>query len=347
MRRIQELLSLTRKLLSIPSDFKIALTPGSDTGAVEMALWSLLGQRPVDVISFDRFGELWVHDILRELSLKSAKVLSADFGDLPNLKDTHPDHDIVFCWNGTTSGVCVPDGAWIDPDRSGLTICDATSAVFAYDMPWPLLDVTCFSWQKALGGEAGTGVIILSPRAVERLRTYSPPWPMPRLFRMTHDRQVNEQFFLGHSINTVSLLCIEDCLDALRWVESQGGLPFMIERSKQSLKTIGQWVEKTPWIDFMAEDPALRSRTSICLKPVEPGYREIDDRAALQIVHEISDLLHEEKAAFDIRGHKEAPACLRIWGGGMVDPKDIEFLLPWLDWAYQQVQDKVYRRKAG
>ncbi len=334
MQRIRYMLSQTRKILNIPDDYKIAMTPGSDTGAMEMAFWSLLGSRPVDCVVFDHFGSLWQHDIMNELKIPNSRVLSAPAGALPDLAQADWNRDVVFCWNGTTTGLCVPNGDWIAQDRKGLSICDATSAAFAYDLPWQLLDVTTYSWQKLLGGEGAHGMIVLSPRAMDRLAQSNPPWPMPRLFRLLKNGKVNEDFWNGSSINTPSMLCIEDCIDALNWIDGNGGLDGMIARSKSNYAAIDAFVERAPWVDFMADEPATRSRTAICLKPIEPNYNEMDERRAADICRFIATRLSDEKVAFDIIGHKESPPNIRIWGGGMVDTADIQKLLPWLDWAY-------------
>jgi phosphoserine aminotransferase len=336
--RMQEVVDLTRKVLEVPADYHIAITPGSDTGAMEMAIWSLLGPRGVDVLVFDHFGHLWLHDVREELKLTDARALAAPFGHLPKLSEVDSDRDVVFCWNGTTTGVCVPSEEWISPDRKGLTICDATSAAFAYDLPWDLLDVTTYSWQKVMGGEAAHGMIILSPRALERWQNYTPPWPMPRLFRIKKGAGINMEFFKAFTINTPSLLCIEDAVDALRYMESIGGLSEMVKRSKANLQVIADWVKETPWIDFAASESETRSRTSICLVPIAPGgYDELSEDQARKITLGISDLLRNEKIAFDIRGHLEAPPSLRIWGGGMVETADIKALLPWIEWAYKSI----------
>ncbi|TAH36499.1 MAG: phosphoserine transaminase [Alphaproteobacteria bacterium] len=341
MARIRDLLDRTRRILKIPADYKIALTPGSDTGAMEMAMWSLCGSRPVDAVVFDHFGDLWRHDVMTELKIKNSRVLTAPVGQLPNLHEIDFAHDVIFCWNGTTTGVCVPNSDWISPDRGGLTICDATSAAFAYDLPWDLLDVTTYSFQKVLGGEGAHGVIICSPRAMERLAQSNPPWPMPRLFRLLKNGKVNEDVWNGSTINTPSMLCIEDCLDALKWIETNGGLDAMTRRSQNNFAAIDQWVEKTPWADFLAEEPSARSRTSVCLKIIEPGYRELPDEQARAICRSIADTLMAEKVATDIMGHKEAPPNIRLWAGGMVETGDIQKLLPWLDWAYSLYKSKA------
>ena len=329
--KIRELLDMTRGLLRVPNDYRIAITPASDTGAMEMAMWSLLGPRGVDAVVFDRFGELWAHDLRQELKLADLHIYEAPCGVLPDLSAINPSHDLVFCWNGTTSGVCVPDADWISTDRTGLTICDATSAAFAVDLPWDKLDVTTFSWQKLLGGEAAHGVIILSPRAIDRLENYTPPWPMPRIFRMIKDGRVNDEIFAGQTINTPSLLCIEDCLSALKWVQSIGGLNVMVNRCQTNYRIIADWVNKTPWIEFLVANAAHRSPASICLVPSGNG---MDAGKSRELCQFIAAQLADAGVAFDIMGHREAPPNIRIWGGGMVESDDIAKLLPWIEWGY-------------
>ena len=323
VQKIKQLLDLTRKILNIPDDYLIAIMPGSDTGAMEAAMWSMLGPRQVDAVVFDRFGELWLHDIEKELKIKNFRAFTAPVGRMPELSGINCDHDVVFCWNGTTTGVCLPNVSWIDPNRTGITICDATSAAFGIDLPWAVLDVVTFSWQKILGSEAAHGMIVLSPRAIERLESYSPPWPMPRLFRMVKDKKLIAEIFDGQTINTPSLLCVEDCLDALQWIDGNGGLSTMIERRRVNFSIINNWVQKTPWINFLVDDPLVRSQISVCLK--------LDDA---DLCRKIADLLAAEGVAFDIMGHREAPPNLRIWAGGMIEAEDIQNLLPWIDWAY-------------
>ena len=329
--KINELLDMTRVLLRVPNDYRIAITPASDTGAMEMAMWSLLGSRGVDAVVFDRFGELWAYDLRHELKLADLHIYDAPCGVLPALRAIDPDHDLVFCWNGTTSGVCVPDADWISPDRTGLTICDATSAAFAVDLPWQKLDVTTFSWQKLLGGEAAHGIIILSPRAIDRLKSYRPPWPMPRIFRMIKDGHVNDELFAGQTINTPSLLCIEDCLSALKWIKSIGGLDVMIGRCQSNYRVIADWVNKTPWIEFLVANVAHRSPSSICLVPSD---NHMDVGKSRELCQFIAAQLADAGVAFDIMGHREAPPNIRIWGGGMVESDDISKLLPWIEWGY-------------
>ncbi|MGD9650051.1 MAG: phosphoserine transaminase [Dongiaceae bacterium] len=335
--RIQYLLELSRNILKIPDDYLIALVPGSDTGAIEMALWGMIGPRGVDVLAWDKFGELWVHDIVHELKIKDVRTFKAPYGELPDLKQVDTDRDVVFTWTGTTTGVCVPDGAWIYDKREGLTICDATAAVFAVDLPWDKLDVTTYSWQKVLGGEGAHGMLILSPRAVERIKSYTPPWPMPRLFRLMRDGNFMSQVFDGSTINTPSMLCVEDCIDVLEWIQSTGGLASSIKRSKANLAALSAWIEKTHWVDFYAKEPSTRASTAMTFNVIQPGYRELEPKTNAEWVQKISDILAAEGAAYDIHGHKEMPPHLRIWGGTTVETKNIEILLPWLEWAYQQI----------
>ena len=339
--RLQLAIDLTREILGVPPDYRIGVTPGSDTGAVEMALWSLLGARGVDVLAWESFGEGWVTDVVKQLKIKDARTLKAPYGELPDLSEVNFDNDVVFAWNGTTSGVRVPDGDWIDSNRKGLTICDATSAAFAQDLDWPKLDVTTFSWQKALGGEAAHGVIILSPRAAERLQTYTPPWPMPKIFRLTKGGKLIEGFFAGETINTPSMLCVEDYLDALGWAKSVGGLKALIARADANAKAIADWVERTPWVDFLATRPETRSNTSVCLKVVDPAVLALpaDGRAAL--AKALASRLEAEKIAYDIASYRDAPPGLRIWCGATIEAADVEALTQWLDYAFASEKGKL------
>ena len=324
--RIKAVIDKTRAVLGVPADYKIAIVPASDTGAVEMMLWHTLGGRPVDMLAWESFGEGWVTDVVKQLKLKDARVLKSDYGKLPDLVQVNFDHDVVFTWNGTTSGVRVPNGNWIPSDRKGLTICDATSAVFAMDMPWDKLDVVTYSWQKVLGGEAQHGMLIISPRAVERLESYTPPWPMPKIFRLTKGGKLENGIFEGDTINTVSMLCVEDALDGLTWAEGVGGLKGLIARSEANLKVIADFVAKNSWVKFLAEMPEIRSCTSICLSiPGETGKK-------------MASLLEAEGVALDIGAYRDAPPGLRIWGGATVDTADLEKLMPWLSWAYAEAQ---------
>jgi len=316
------------RLLGLPDGYRVAVVPGSDTGAIEMAMWSLLGPRGIDVLEWESFSAGWVTDIVKQLKLPQVKVIKSDYGDLPDLSSVDFNNDVVFVWNGTTSGVRVPDGDWIPADRAGLTLCDATSAVFAMDMPWDKLDVVTYSWQKVLGGEGGHGMLILSPRAVERLESYSPPWPMPKVFRMKSGGKVTEGLFKGETINTPSMLCVADYLDALQWVDKLGGVKATIARSEANLKVIADFVAANDWISFLAKDPATRSNTSVCLSVALPA-----DKVSAMV-----KLLDTEGIAYDIGAYKDAPAGLRIWCGATVEASDLEALMPWLAWAYRQVQ---------
>jgi phosphoserine aminotransferase len=336
--KLKEAIDRTRKVLGVPSDYRIAIVAGSDTGAVEMALWSLLGPRPVDVLAWESFGEDWVTDVVKQLKLKDTRTIKADYGVLPDLSKTDPSHDIVFVWNGTTSGVRVPNGDWIKDDREGLTICDATSAAFAMDLPWPKLDVVTFSWQKVLGGEGAHGMLIISPRAAARLESYEPPWPMPKLFRLTKDKKLVEGVFEGETINTPSMLAVEDYHDALNWAEASGGLQGLMERADANLKALALWVEKRAWVDFLCADPKIRSNTSVCLKVVDPWFTALTKDAQAAAASKIASLLEKEGVALDIGGYRAAPPGLRIWCGSTVERSDIEKLTPWLDWAFAQVK---------
>jgi len=332
--KLKRAIDLTREILEMPADYRLGIVPASDTGAVEMALWSLLGARPVTVLAWESFGEGWVTDIVKQLKLKDVSVLKADYGELPNLAAVDPGSDVVFTWNGTTSGVRVPDADWIAADRQGLTICDATSAAFAQPLDWAKLDVVTFSWQKALGGEAAHGMLALSPRAVHRLETYQPPWPLPKLFRMTKAGKLNEAIFEGETINTPSMLCVEDYLDALQWAKSIGGLKALMAQADTNARLIARWVERTPWVDFLARDPRLRSNTSVCLKVVDPAITALPATAQAAFAKAIAAALEKEGVAYDIASYRDAPPGLRIWCGATVEDDDIEALTAWLDWAF-------------
>jgi len=335
--RLKQAIDDTRRVLGVPSDYRIGIVPASDTGAVEMVLWNMLGSRPVDVLAWESFGQEWVADITEALRLPQTRVMSAPYGELPDLSQVDFSHDVIFVWNGTTSGVRVPHGEWIAAAREGLTICDATSAVFAMDMPWDKLDVVTYSWQKVLGGEGAHGMVILSPRAAERLRTFQSPHPLPKIFRLAKDGKIDEALFEGATINTPSMLCVEDYLDALRWADEVGGLAGLMARSRRNLDVLAQWVERTPWIEFLAADPATRSNTSICLKLTAPWFEALDAKGRNQIVDRLAALLAQEGVAYDIAGYRAAPPGLRIWGGATVESADLEALLPWLEWAYAEV----------
>jgi phosphoserine aminotransferase len=336
--RIAEVISRSRDILGMPEDWRLGVVPASDTGAVEMAMWSLLGARGVDLLAWESFGKGWVTDAVKQLKLDDARVIEADYGQLPRLSAVDAQRDVVFTWNGTTSGVRVPDANWISPDRGGLSICDATSAAFAMTLDWNKLDVVTWSWQKVLGGEAAHGMLALSPRAVERLESYEPIWPLPKIFRLTKGGKLNEDVFKGATINTPSMLCVEDALDGLKWAEAIGGLPALIQRSEANLRAIASWVAEREWTDFLAEDPASRSCTSICLKIVAPWFVRLSDEAQAAAAKRLATLLADEGVAFDIGAYRDAPPGLRIWGGGTVETSDIEALIPWLDWAHDSVR---------
>ena len=336
--RIQEVIDRSRVLLGVPADYYLGIVAASDTGAMEMAMWSLLGARGVDVLAWESFGQGWVTDITKQLKLPDVRVLAADYGSIPDLAQVDWDRDVVFTWNGTTSGVRVPGAEWIADDRQGLAICDATSAVFAMDVPIATLDVVTYSWQKVLGGEAQHGVLILSPRAVERLESYQPAWPLPKIFRMTKGGKFMEAIFKADTINTPSMLVVEDALDGLKWAEEIGGLPELVRRSEGNLAAVAAWVERTPWVDFLAEDPATRSCTSICLKIVDPWFTGLPAEERAQASKKVASLLENEGAAYDIAPYREAPPGIRIWGGATVERSDLEALFPWLDWAYAEVK---------
>ena len=323
----------TRAILGVPDDYRIGIVPASDTGAVEMAMWSLLGARPVTMVAWESFGKGWVTDVVKQLKLDAALV-EAPYGQLPDMAAIDYDSDVVFTWNGTTSGVRMPHGEMIPADRKGLTICDATSAAFAMDLPYDKLDVVTFSWQKVLGGEAAHGMLILSPRAVERLESYTPAWPLPKIFRLTKGGKLIEGVFKGETINTPSMLCVEDYLDALAWAESVGGLKGLIARADANAAVIDRFVQATPWIDYLAEVPETRSNTSVCLKIVDPDIAALDADAQTAFAKAIAKRLEAEGVALDIAGYRDAPAGLRIWAGGTVEASDMDALMPWLDWAY-------------
>jgi phosphoserine aminotransferase len=331
--RLKEAIDRTREVLEVPDDFLIGIVPGSDTGAVEMAMWSMLGARPVQLLAFESFGKDWVTDVVKQLKLE-AEVLDAPYGELPDVSKVRPDADLVFTWNGTTSGVRVPNADFISADREGVVICDATSAAFAQALDWAKLDVVTFSWQKALGGEAAHGVLILSPRAVARLESYNPPWPMPKLFRMTKGGKVTLDLFEGATINTPSMLAVEDALDALKWAASIGGLTEMQRRADANLGVLESWVQKTGWVSFLAEDPAIRSNTSVCLKVIDPRVTSLSEDAQADFAKKLAAALEKEGVALDVGGYRDAPPGLRIWCGATVDSSDLDALTPWLDWAF-------------
>ena len=337
--KLKEAIDRTRQVLGIPDDYRIAIVPASDTGAVEMAMWSLLGPLPVDLFAWESFGEDWVTDAVKQLRLKDTRILKAAYGALPDLKQADPKHDIVFLWNGTTSGVRVPDGDWIADDRLGITICDATSAAFAMELPWKKLDAVTFSWQKVLGGEAAHGMLVLSPNAVARLEAYTPHWPLPKIFRMTKGGKLNEGIFEGETINTPSMLALEDYLDALKWSEEVGGLKGLIARADANVAVIDRFVKEAGWLDFLAVDPATRSNTSVCLKIVDPWFTKLTPEAQAEAAKKIASLLEKEGVALDIGAYRAAPPGLRIWCGATVEASDLEALMPWLDWAWATIKN--------
>jgi phosphoserine aminotransferase len=336
--KLKQAIELTREVLEVPANYKIGIVPASDTGAVEMALWSLLGARPVTTIAWESFGEGWVSDIIKELKLKDVTQLHAGYGDIPDLSKVDSDTDIIFTWNGTTSGVRVPNADWVKADRKGLTICDATSAAFAQPLDWKKLDVVTFSWQKALGGEAAHGMLVLSPRAVERLETYKPAWPLPKIFRMTKGGKLNAGIFEGETINTPSMLCVEDYLDALNWGKSIGGLKALMARANANTRVLADWKAKTPWIDFLAKDPAIRSNTSVCLKITDTAITSLTPDLQADFCKKLVALVEKENAGFDFAHYRDAPAGLRIWCGATVEAKDVELLTQWIDWAFAETK---------
>jgi phosphoserine aminotransferase len=336
--KLGEVIEQSRRALGIPDEYRVGIVPASDTGAVEMALWSMLGAQSVELLAWESFGSQWVNDVINQLELHDAKAWIADYGELPDLDQVGFDGDVVFPWNGTTSGVRIPDGDWIPEDRAGLTICDATSAVFAMELPWEKLDVVTWSWQKVLGGEAGHGMLSLSPRAVERLESFKPPWPLPKIFRLTKGGKLIEGIFRGDTINTPSMLCVEDAIDALRWVESIGGRDEVRKRSEANLGVIAEWVDRSPWAGFLASRPEIRSCTSVCLQIVDPWFRALEPDEQGAAAKKIAQKLDAEGVAFDLGSYRDAPPGLRIWAGATVERNDLEALLLWLDWAYAEVK---------
>ena len=341
--KLKRAIDLTREVLEVPASYRIGIVPASDTGAVEMALWSLLGARPVTVLAWESFGEGWLTDVVKELKLENVTVLKAPYGEIPDLTRVDSAGDVVFTWNGTTSGVRVPNADWIAADRKGLTICDATSACFAQPLDWPKLDVVTFSWQKALGGEAAHGMLILSPRAVERLENHKPRWPLPKVFRLTKAGKLNQGIFEGETINTPSMLCVEDYLDALEWAKSVGGLKALMARADANAKVIADWVLRTPWVEFLALDRNLRSNTSVCLKVVDPSVTRLSADAQRTFVKGLGAALEKEGVAYDIDAHRDAPLGLRIWCGSTVERADLEALTLWLDWAFANSKDALLK----
>ncbi|MGA8293237.1 MAG: phosphoserine transaminase [Rhodoplanes sp.] len=336
--KLKRAIDLTREVLELPAGYRVGIVPASDTGAVEMAMWSMLGARPVTMLAWESFGEGWVTDVTKQLKLQNVTVLTADYGTLPDLSKIDWTNDVVFTWNGTTSGVRVPNGDWIATDRAGLTICDATSAAFAQPLAWEKLDVATFSWQKALGGEAAHGMLILSPRAVERLESYKPAWPLPKIFRLTKGGKLIEGIFAGETINTPSMLCVEDYLDALAWATSVGGLKGLIARADANAQAIAVWVQRTRWVDFLAKDPVTRSNTSVCLKVVDPDVTSRPADAQAAFAKSIVAAVEKEGAGYDLGAYRDAPPGLRIWCGATVETRDVEALTHWLDWAYAEAK---------
>jgi phosphoserine aminotransferase len=339
--KLKRAIELTREVLEVPANYRTGIVPASDTGAVEMALWSMLGARPVTMLAWESFGEGWVTDVTKELKLQNVTVLKAPYGELPDLSKVDPASDVVFTWNGTTSGVRLPNADWIAADRQGLAICDATSACFAQALDWPKLDVVTFSWQKALGGEAAHGMLILSPRAVERLESFTPPRPLPKIFRLTKGSKLNQAIFEGETINTPSMLCVEDYLDTLAWAKSIGGLKALMARADANAKAIADWVAVTPWIEFLARDPVLRSNTSVCLRVVDPSVAKLSADAQAAFVKSVAAALEKEGVAYDIDAYRDAPPGLRIWCGSTVERADVEALTAWLDWAFAESKEAL------
>ena len=339
--KLQQVIDLTKSILKIPKDYLVGIVPGSDTGAIEIAMWNLLGPRPVNMLVWDSFSSDWANDVQSQLKLENVYIYKADYGKLPDLTNNQFEGDIVFNWNGTTAGVCVPNANWINASRNNLTLCDATSAAFAMNIDWSKLDVGTFSWQKCLGGEAGHGVLVLSPKAVERINSYTPPWPIPKLFQLRKNGKLNFEIFSGATINTPSMLCVEDFLDALNWTKEVGGLSGLISRSKNNLNIIKHWVSTSTWADFLCEDVNNLSSTSICLKLIDPKIIDLPIETKNNIETTIIKLLEEHKVAFDIGSYRSAPPGLRIWGGPTVENDDVKNLLPWLDWAYDETLDQL------
>lgn len=336
--KLVEAIELSKKILRMPENYRLGVVPASDTGAVEMAMWSMLGVRGVDVFSWEAFGNVWAADCKNQLKLKDLNIYKTDYGILPDLSKANWKNDVIFTWNGTAAGVRVPGHDWIAADREGLSICDATSAAFSMHLPWEKLDVVTWSWQKVLGGEAAHGMLALSPRAVERLTSYKPSWPLPKLFQMTKDGKLIDGIFQGETINTPSMLCVEDVIDSLKWAESIGGLDALVSRSEKNYKAMAAWVEKTPWIDWLPVDPKTRSTTSMTLKIVDPWYQSLTPDHQTESAKKIASMLEKEGVAFDIASYRDAPPGLRIWGGSTVETADLEALFPWLEWAWSEVK---------
>ena len=345
-KKLQEVIEQHRALLGIPDDYRIMITAASDTGAFEMALWNVLGPRGVDVLAWESFSGDWLKDIKSQLKLTDVNYYEAGYGEIVDLSKVDSDRDVVFVWNGTTSGVRVPDGDWIKDDRDGLTLCDATSAVFAYDLPWDKLDVVTWSWQKVLGSEAAHGMLVLSPRAAQRIIDHRPAWPLPKFFRITKGDGLNESAFEGATLNTPSMLAVEDCLDALAWVKSIGGLKETIRRSQESYNAVEKWVKETGWADFLPVNHEIHSYTSICLKIIDPAFEAMEEADRQAFVKAMCKKLEAEDAAYDVAAYRDAPAGLRLWGGATVDPDDMAVLLPWLDWAFEAVKAEQLKNAA-
>lgn len=341
--RLKYAIDLTREILQVPPDYRIGIVPASDTGAYEMAMWTMLGQRPVDCLAWESFGEGWVNDAVKQLKLKDARVMKAPYGDLPDLKAVNPDHDVLFTWNGTTSGVRVPNADWIAADRKGLTLCDATSAAFAQNLDWPKLDIVTYSWQKVLGGEAAHGMLILSPRAVERLETYTPAWPLPKIFRLTSGGKLIEGIFEGETINTPSMLCVEDYIDALEWAKTVGGLNGLVARCDANAKAVADFVAAKPFLEFLAKDPATRSNTSVCLNFVDPAIAAMSEKDQAAFAKSVATLLEKQGVGLDLGSYRDAPPGLRIWCGATVETSDVAALMPWIEWAFYESKTSLVK----
>jgi phosphoserine aminotransferase len=346
VKKLAAVIEKSKAILGMPKDYRLAIVPASDTGAIEMAMWSLLGARGVDILGWEVFSKMWILDVTKQLKIADVRTFEAPFGSIPDLSQIDTDRDVVFTWNGTTSGVKVPNADWIKSDRKGLTICDATSAVFAMDMPWDKLDVITWSWQKVLGGEAAHGMLALSPRAVERLESYTPAWPMPKIFRMTKGGKLVEEPFEGKTINTPSMLAVEDCLDALNWAEAIGGLPALLKRSNDNLKAVESWVAKTDWVEFLPERADIRSNTSICFKIIDPWFTAKDTETQFKIIKETEKMLDKEGVAFEVANHRDAPPSYRLWGGATVESADTKACLEWIEWAYNSLKSQEQAQAA-
>ncbi|HYD19145.1 MAG TPA: phosphoserine transaminase [Patescibacteria group bacterium] len=346
VKKLAEVIDKSKAILNMPADYRLAIVPGSDTGAIEMAMWSMLGPLGVDVLGFEVFGKMWIIDVTKQLKLSDVRTFDVPFGAIPDLSKVDTDRDVVFTWNGTTSGVKIPNGDWIKDDRKGLTFCDATSAVFAMDLPWNKLDVVTWSWQKVLGGEAAHGMLALSPRAVERLNSYSPPWPMPKVFRLTKGGKLVEEPFEGKTINTPSMLAVEDCIDALNWAEGVGGLKGLIGRTNANLKAVEDWVEKTAWAEFLPETKETRSNTSICFKVVDPWLTAKDEEAQRKVIKSVESTLDKEGVAYEIANHRDSPPSFRLWGGATVETSDMKAVLEWISWGYESVKAQEQAKAA-